>query len=46
MVKAMVDSLPARGLLQGVQDYVALALLMSAKSNAIDHARDIVRKGR
>lgn len=41
--KLMVDSLPARGLLQGVQDYVGLIVRTSAKHEAIGHAQDIVR---
>ena len=46
MAKVMVDSLPARGLLQGVQDYVGLVMQLSAKHEAIGRVQDIVRKGR
>ena len=46
MTKVMVDSLPQRGLLQGVQDYVGLVMQMSAKHEALGGAQDIVRKGR
>src|SRR5437868_6519775 len=44
MTKVMVDSLAARGLLQGVQNYVGLVMQVSAKHEAIGCAQDIVRK--